>query len=252
MLWNYGSEESRLHDFKHPQLIHCWLELMFHMTSCLLCVCTGWVGGVPWITIDNSDASPCAVHPKVSTPAVQKEDTIVTEDPPLMTDALLDCSRQAFNFRNGNKSFCFPHAWDTCRGRFSTNNSVIQVLHWVTEHCQKGNPHWSVQRCPRQEVMFSQLESLGIYRKDSSLQKNGDCVFTKRRVCLCRPDVYKKLVDWRGALLEADECYLCIWYMLVDFQLITKKKTGVPAQQGGLAWRREMLRGSIRKYLPPV
>lgn len=100
--------------------------------------------------------------------------------------------------------------------------------------------------------MFSQLESLGIYRKDSSLQKNGDCVFTKRRVCLCRPDVYKKLVDWRGALLEADECYLCIWYMLVDFQLITKKKTGVPAQQGGLAWRREMLRGSIRKYLPPV
>lgn len=103
--------------------------------------------------------------------------------------------------------------------------------------------------------MFSQPETLGIYKKDYSLQKKTETVCLGRGDSASADQMFvKKLVDWRGALLEAGECYLCIWYMLVGFQLITKKKPKrwVPAQQGSLAWRGEMLSGSIRKHLPQV
>lgn len=210
---------------------------------------------------------PCVVPPNpVSTPAARQEDTIVTVAQPLIHDAgfwvvtLLGCLRWAFNFGSDNKSLRSLRAWDTCRGWTKAQTFHKQFCH--------SSAALSYRTLPKREsplicatsskaIHYPCLHNLRPWiatRKTTASKK-------METVCLGRGDFasagqmfIQLLVDWRQGPFKAGECYLCIGYMLVGFQLVTKKKTKcwVPAQQGGPGWRGKMLSSSIRKQLPQI
>lgn len=127
--------------------------------------------------------------------------------------------------------YCMRHLQGTTKG--TDFPQTILPLKCCTEYSMlgKGNSHRYAQRRPIRDIVYvCTTWDPGNLQDLLQLPKKQTGCFWKRQICLCGPDVYtttcrlQRGAAWSWWMLNVSECYLCIRYMLVGFQLITKSK----------------------------